>query len=319
MTTSYWKRLLLTALLVSAAALPFVAVGAQEATPEPTTIIEDELQESSAEEGEVVPVEGEEGTVEGPADEAEGEETGTAAAQVSPLTPLGINTGFLLAQIVNFLFFVFLPATIFLWRPMMNMLDSRAAKIQKGLEDASAAANARRNAETEAERIVAGARAETSRVIEEARQRGEDVRRQVVAEANTEAERVRTEGRTRANEERDRQLSDLRGQVAAIALAVSERLIGATLDEQRQQALISDFFSKVPDEARAMSGQTVEVVSAMPLGPDEQNRVRQETGATDVTFSVDPNILGGLIIRSQDRVVDGSVRNGLTELGSRLR
>ncbi|MFQ3566745.1 MAG: F0F1 ATP synthase subunit B [Aggregatilineales bacterium] len=244
-------------------------------------------------------------------------EAAPAEEAVNPLVPLGINAGFLVAQIFNFLL-LFGLLSIVLWRPLMNMLDSRAAKIQKGLEDAAAAANARRDAEAEAERIRAAARADVARMIEEARQRGEDLAKQIENEAQAEAEKIRAEARARANEERDRQLADLRGQVAAIAIAVSHRLIGESLDEKRQQALINDFFSKVPAEAKSLSGP-VEVISAMPLDEAEQARVKQEIGVDQVTFSVDPSILGGLVIRTTDRVVDGSVRSGLTELAGLLR
>jgi F-type H+-transporting ATPase subunit b len=244
-------------------------------------------------------------------------EAAPAEEAVNPLVPLGINAGFLVAQIFNFLL-LFGLLTIVLWRPLMNMLDSRAAKIQKGLEDAAAAANARRDAEAEAERIRTAARADVARMIEEARQRGEDLAKQIENEAQAEAEKIRAEARARANEERDRQLADLRGQVAAIAIAVSHRLIGESLDEKRQQALINDFFSKVPAEAKSLSGP-VEVISAMPLDEAEQARVKQEIGVDQVTFSVDPSILGGLVIRTTDRVVDGSVRSGLTELAGLLR
>ena len=265
-------------------------------------------QEGAAAEGETA------AQVEGEAAEAA---EAVEEAAVNPLTPLGINTGFLLAQIINFLL-LFGLLSIFLWRPLMNMLDSREMKIQKGLEDAAAAANARRNAEAEAEKILAAARAEAQRVVEEARGRGDELAKLVETEARTEAEQIRAEGRVRVNEERDRQLADMRGQVAAIAVAVAQRLIGETLDEKRQQALVNDFFAKVPAEARSLSG-SVEVISAMPLSDDEKNKVKSEAGARDITFTVDPSILGGLIIRTQDRVVDGSVRSGLGELSSRLR
>jgi F-type H+-transporting ATPase subunit b len=241
-----------------------------------------------------------------------------AEASTNPLTPLGINTGFLLAQIINFLVIIFIPALIFLWRPLTNMLDSRAVKIQKALEDSAVAANARKNAEVEVEQIKAEARAEAARIVEEARSRGEELGRQVEADARTEAEAIRNEGRARANEERDRQLADLRSQVVSIAVAMSQRLIGASLDEQRQQALISDFFAKVPAEARSLTGK-VEVVSAMPLSDAEQAQVKSQVGSSDVTFIVDPNILGGLVLRSEDHVVDGSVRSNLSELAGRLR
>lgn len=251
---------------------------------------------------------------EGEAAAAEGE--AAAEVAVSPLTPLGINAGFLIAQIINFLLIATLLG-LFLWRPLVNLLDSRAAKIQKGLEDAAVAANARRNAEAEAERILANSRADVAKIIEEARGRADEVARQIEAEARAEAEKIRSEARAAATAERDQQLADLRGQVAAISIAVAQRLIGETLDAKRQQALIDDFFAKVPEAARKLSGQ-VEVVSAMPLSDSEQQKVKKEIGADAVTFVVDPRILGGLIVRAGDRVVDGSVRSNLDELAGRL-
>ncbi len=243
--------------------------------------------------------------------------TAAEAPATSPLVPLGINTGYLIAQIVNFLLIALLLGAI-IWRPLVNMLDSRSAKIEKGLEDAAAAANARRNAEAEAEKIQAQARADVNRAIEEARARGEEVGKQVEAEARAEADRIRAEAQARSNEERDRQLADLRGQVAAIAIAVAQRLIGESLDAKRQQALINDFFSKVPAEAKALTGD-VEVVSAMPLTDDEKTQVQGQIGANNITYSVDPSILGGIVVRSGERVIDGSVRSGLNDIAGRLR
>ncbi|NWG18063.1 MAG: F0F1 ATP synthase subunit B [Chloroflexi bacterium] len=232
------------------------------------------------------------------------------------IAALGLNAGYLIAQIINF-GVIFGALTLLLWRPITNMLDNRAAEIAKGVEDAAIAANARRNAEAEAEKVLASARADVAKAIEEGRARGEDVAKQIEAEARAEAERIRSEARANAEAERNQQLSEMRGQVAAIAVAVAQRLIGESLDEKRQQALIDDFFAKVPDAAKKLSGQ-VEVVSAMPLSEAEQKKVQKEIGTDSVTFTVDPSILGGLVIRAGDRVVDGSVRSSLSELSGRL-
>ena len=230
---------------------------------------------------------------------------------------LGINLGYLIVQIIAFIV-IYVLMTRFLYDPLTNVLRNRRTRIEKQLEDSAVAANARRNAEVEAEKLAAQARVDAQRVIDDARGRGEDLAKSIEADARTEAEAIRTEARARSNEERDRQLADLRGQVVSIAVAMSQRLIGATLDESRQQALVSDFFAKVPADARSLSGN-VEVVSAMPLSADEQANVKKELGVDAVTFSVDPSILGGLVVRSADHVVDGSVRSNLTELAGRLR
>jgi len=242
--------------------------------------------------------------------EAAGEE------KAGGIEALGLNAGYLFAQIVNFLI-IFGALGALLWKPIVNMLDSRSAKIQKGLEDAQIAANARRNAEAEAETIRANARADIGKAVEEGRTRGDEVAKQIEADARAEAERIRAEARTSASAERDQQLAGLRGQIAGIALAATQKLIGAALDESKARSLIDGFFTDVPSSALNLGGD-VEVVSAMPLNEAEQNKARQSIGASNIKFVVDPNILGGLIVRSGDRVIDGSVRSGLNDLGARL-
>jgi F-type H+-transporting ATPase subunit b len=292
-----FKHIGLLALLVTLM-LSAVGVMAQDATPAPGG----EGTEASAEGAEEAAAEGAEGTEAEPA--------------VSPLTPLGINLGFLIAQIINF-GVVFGLLSVFMWGRLRNMLDTRAAEIAKGLEDAKAAANARLNAEAEAEKILAQARQEVAKNIEEGRSRGAEVGKQVEADARAQAEKILADARASAAQARDAELAGMRGQVAAIAIAATQRLIGEALDEKKQHALVNDFFSKVPKDAKSLGGK-VEVVSAMPLTDDEKSKVQKETGASDVSFSVDPSILGGLILRAGDRIVDGSVRSNLSELSSRL-
>ncbi|MFN8372036.1 MAG: F0F1 ATP synthase subunit delta [Anaerolineae bacterium] len=103
-----------------------------------------------------------------------------------------------------------------------------------------------------------------------------------------------------------------------VAIAATQRLIGATLDDKKAHALVDDFFAKVPASAEVAVGARRSGESAMPLTDDEKKKVQKETGASEVSYSVDPSILGGLILRAGDRVVDGSVRSNLEELSGRL-
>lgn len=229
---------------------------------------------------------------------------------------LGINAGFIIAQIVNFGAIVLLLG-VALWRPLTRMLDDRAMKIARQLEDAEVAAKARANAEAEAAKILDQARREAARVADEARSRGEEAGQGLIAEARAEAEKILADAREKAVAERNRQLADLRDQVAGLAMAATQRLVGASLDEKRQRELINRFFAEVPKDAHNLGG-VVEVISALPLTAEEQAEARRRTGAREVRFIVDPEIMGGVIIRAGSRVIDGSVRSGLREMASRL-
>lgn len=239
-----------------------------------------------------------------------------AEESTNPLDTLGINMGFMISQWINF-GLVFLLLTTLLWRPLVNAMDARTAKIKKGIEDAAAAANARRNAEVEAEKIINQAQREAQQRVAESQGKGEDVAKQVEAEARKQADKIIADAKAASTAARDAELAGLRGQVTSIAVAIAQQLIGKTLDEKRQKELVSEFLSNVPASAQNLGG-AVEVTSAMPLEDAEQEKVKKALGASGVIFKVDPAILGGLIVRAGDRVIDGSVRNNLTNLSGRL-
>jgi len=62
----------------------------------------------------------------------------------------------------------------------------------------------------------------------------------------------------------------------------------------------------------------VEVLSAMPVTATEQKNIQSEIGADAVDYQVDPEILGGLIVRGPGGMVDGSVRAQLSGLARSL-
>ena len=231
---------------------------------------------------------------------------------------LGINLGFFIAQLVNFGLIFFLLAK-FVWPKVTDMLDERAKRIEQGLEDARAAEEARENAEREKEKLMAQARTDGQKSIEDARQRGEEQGEQVLVDARKEAEEIRQQARVQSEEERNRILSDTRQQVIDIAMAAAQQVVGDSLAEERKaHAVINDFFAGVPAEAKGL-GDSVTVISALPLTDDEVAEVKKVTGATTVENHVEPAILGGLILRAGDKVVDGSVRGDLSSLSSLLR
>jgi len=236
------------------------------------------------------------------------------------LNNIGINPVFLLAQIVNFIVLAILLRAL-LYGPITRMLDERRARIEKGLEDARAAEAARANAEAERQRILDEARAEAQKLRAETIRQAEMAAEKIRADAKAEADKLRTDALNELSSERDKMLSELRGQVAALAIAAANKIIGAALDEQRQRALIADFFAQVPDNVRrelAGAAGEAEVVSAVPLTPDEQARIKRELSLIQASFRVDPRVLGGLRVRVGDKVVDGSVAGQLESLRSRL-
>lgn len=151
----------------------------------------------------------------------------------------------------------------------------------------------------------------------------------VKAAAETEAAKAHQVVLVEAEQERNRLLGDLRGQVAALAIAAAQKLVGEALDDKRQHILIDEFFSGTKSgkvlllDDESLQGKSAEVTSALPLSIAEQNCVKDDilakVGAQAIAFRVDPAILGELVIKVGDKVVDGSVSGKLEGLRQNLK
>jgi len=241
---------------------------------------------------------------------------------------LGINLGLLIVQIIAFII-VFLTLNAWVYQPMLNMMETRKQKITQGLEDARIAAEARADAEKQASNIIADAQTEASQIVREATERAATAGKDVKAAAEAEAAKARETAMTEAQIERNRILGDLRGQVASLAIAAANKLVGEALDEKKQRALLDEFFSGVKSGkvvvlgGEDFKGDAAEVTSALPLNQAEEASVRTDvlakSGAKDISFRVDPAILGGLVIKVGDKVLDGSVAGKLEGLRQSLK
>jgi len=249
------------------------------------------------------------------------------------LGTLGINGPFLLSQIVNFLI-LFGALYFLLWKPMLKMLNERKQRIAQGLGDAEQARKDRERAQAEYEERIKQAEQEREAILARAAGEGEQARAEALAQARAQAERVVAEGKEAVERERQRMLADLRGQIAALSIAAANKLIGEALDEQRQRRLIDEFFSGIKagrvvvleeqELEQAKAGEVVATVtSALPLTEEERKVVssglaEQMGQVPAIEFKVDPAVLGGLVVRIGDKVIDGSVGGRLEALRESL-
>ena len=242
---------------------------------------------------------------------------------------LGINLGTLLIYIFNFaIIMVVLGAWVY--KPLMGMLEKRKATVEKGLEDARVAAEARENAEKDAAQILSDAQTQAAQTVRDATEKAESAIREMRSTADADLAKEREAAMSEVDIDRERTLAELRGQVATLAIAAAERLIGENLNDARQRKIVDEFFSGIKKgkvtllENAKLTGNSAEVTSALPLTDEEQATVKSELlssldSKAKVVFRVDPAILGGLLVRAGDQVIDGSVAGQLQNLRQTLR
>jgi F-type H+-transporting ATPase subunit delta len=113
---------------------------------------------------------------------------------------------------------------------------------------------------------------------------------------------------------------------ATFSKAVSRpvmNLIGLMLRRGRIQELprLAAEFRRLDNARQGITVATA--TSASPLSPDEiqaiTERMEQFTGGrVELDIQVDPSLLGGLVVRVGDRLIDGSVRSRLERLRNQL-
>jgi F-type H+-transporting ATPase subunit b len=75
---------------------------------------------------------------------------------------------------------------------------------------------------------------------------GESVRRDVIARADGEAAEVRARAEADIALQRERAMSEIRGDVAQLAVELAERIVERSLDHDTQLALVDSFIQQVP-------------------------------------------------------------------------
>ncbi len=159
------------------------------------------------------------------------------------LSSLGINGPFLLAQIFNF-FVLFFLLRRFLFKPMVNMLETRKQRIADGLQ---AAEMARREAEAERAQLqtqIDTERREAMERVAAASKRGETLAAEIESSARQDAQKIVDDARTEAVRERERIIAEAQDQIAELAMLAAEKVLGRELSNRdAQRAFVHEFLA----------------------------------------------------------------------------
>jgi F-type H+-transporting ATPase subunit b len=151
---------------------------------------------------------------------------------------------------VSFLLFLLVLWRAGVWRRLGEAMDERTRRIRTDLEEAE---KARREAEETLEssrRRLQEAREEARQILEEARRNAEQVRAELIARAERDADAVRARAEEEIQAELGRAKAELRREVGSLAVQVATRVVGESLDGDRQLRLVDQYI----DELSEMSG-----------------------------------------------------------------
>ena len=170
-----------------------------------------------------------------------------ALAQEEP-SGLQINLFWVIVSALNFIFF----AVILYWlfgAPLTRMLNERRQRVEQGLADAEQARSDRESAESERLAALQEARREANEIINRAQKVAQDSRDTDIAATKAELERMRERATAEIDAEKQRAISELRGEVADLALAAASRVVGETISTDRERRLVEEFLAETGSAA----------------------------------------------------------------------
>jgi F-type H+-transporting ATPase subunit b len=132
-----------------------------------------------------------------------------------------------------------------------KLYQERRSNIEGKLEEAE---SERDEAEQLLQRYrerLAAAEDETQRILEEARANAERIRRDLLAKADADAERRLERATETIRAERDQAIRQLRGEVGTLAVELATRVVGDSLDRDRQLRLVDQYIDQLGDQTQA--------------------------------------------------------------------
>jgi F-type H+-transporting ATPase subunit b len=152
---------------------------------------------------------------------------------------LGLNVPVLVAQLVNF-FILLVLLRIFLYRPILDMLDRRSQRIREGLEAADQSKEHAAQAEQEVAQQLEEARRQGQSLIGQAQETANRLQEEARNQARREGEALLERARSEIQLERDQAIAELRREFGELTVSAAEKVIGQSLDRQAHRRLIDE-------------------------------------------------------------------------------
>ncbi len=152
---------------------------------------------------------------------------------------LKLESGLIWWTIITFLILLFALSKA-AWKPLINALTSREEKIRTDLQEAEAANQEAKRLLEENKRNLARAEQQAQSIIKEGRTMAEQIKNEIVEKAHQTSRQMIDQAKEEINREKESALTQLRTEVADLAIGAASKIIDANLDPKRQQTIVDD-------------------------------------------------------------------------------
>lgn len=150
----------------------------------------------------------------------------------------------LLGELIAFIVFV-LFCMKFVWPPLIKAIEDRQQKIADGLAAGERAEKDLEIAQAKIAEELNEAKAEAAQIIEQAKKRAAKLVEEETQRGQEEREKIVAAGRAELDTERNRVREELRKQVAILAVAGAEKIIGREIDKSAHSDIVEKLVAEL--------------------------------------------------------------------------
>ncbi|UCS94091.1 F0F1 ATP synthase subunit B [Echinicola marina] len=151
------------------------------------------------------------------------------------------GSGLIIWQIIGFGILLIILGK-FAWKPILSALEERESAIEGALKAAENARNEMANLKAENEKLLQEARLERDQILKSANETSAKLIEQAKEEASAAGAKMIEDAKAVIETEKKAALSEVKNQVASLALDVTEKLLRKNLDtEKEQKELVEEF------------------------------------------------------------------------------
>ena len=155
------------------------------------------------------------------------------------------NYGLVLWTILTFILLLVVLRWI-AWKPLLEALGRREELVRSSVERAEQAKHEAEQLLDQHRKQLAQAEAEVQRILSEGRSFGDKLKDEIVAKANQQSRRMIEQAQQEIERDKDSALSQLRTEVANLAIQAAGKILDETLDETKHRRIIDSYLQGLP-------------------------------------------------------------------------
>lgn len=172
------------------------------------------------------------------------QQTAEAVQAAGGIGALGLNLKIFIAQLLNFAV-VLLVLWKWAYKPIVKILEERQEKIERGVKQAQEVEQRVQDLERERGEVIAQAKSEAAKVLDDVRTLAEDRKKELLAKAKEEVKSVVVQGKAQLEAQKIQMIVEAREDIAALAVEAARKILADGVDEKEATRLASEVIDEM--------------------------------------------------------------------------